>query len=147
MRLSEKLDAQAFAALEDQVFERPWSQADFVSSAETLVFSLWQEQTCAAFIFATRLLDEAELWRIACLPQYHRQGLGRILMGHLVQACREREVVRLFLEVSAHNHTALAFYRKLAFQEDGRRINYYGSGEDALLLSLSLMSGAADKAK
>ena len=51
-------------------------------------------------------------------------------------------VDRIWLEVRPSNSAARALYRGAGFIEEGRRPGYYNdTGEDALLMSLYLVSG------
>jgi ribosomal protein S18 acetylase RimI-like enzyme len=45
---------------------------------------------------------------------------------------------RLFLEVGESNEAAISLYKKNGLSEVARRRNYYGPGQDALLLSRPL---------
>ncbi|MFW5748816.1 MAG: GNAT family N-acetyltransferase [Chloroflexota bacterium] len=56
---------------------------------------------------------------IAVLPDYRRQGIGRIIMDGLTRTARGRGLTRLQLEVGAHNTPALALYDQLGYQRQG----------------------------
>lgn len=69
--------------------------------------------------------DEAEIIEIAVAGTFRAQGFGTKLLGHVIAFVRDRGGQRLFLEVAADNHPALALYHRHQFQECGRRIGYY----------------------
>jgi ribosomal-protein-alanine N-acetyltransferase len=52
---------------------------------------------------------------IAILPDYQRQGLGRLLMAHLHAVARERGAGRIRLKVYARNSAAIALYSSLGY--------------------------------
>ncbi|MCR4838895.1 MAG: GNAT family N-acetyltransferase, partial [Eubacterium sp.] len=89
--------------------------------------------------------DEAELHRIAILPEYRRHGLARKLMselllrtGHVsVEDSQVPNAKSVFLEVRAGNTAAIALYLANHFQEIDRRKNYYHNpDEDAVVMRL-----------
>ena len=69
--------------------------------------------------------DEAEIIEMAVAGMFRAQGFGTKLLGHVIAFVRDRGGQRLFLEVAADNHPALALYHRHQFQECGRRIGYY----------------------
>lgn len=93
-------------------------------------------QTLLGYALFSRVIDEAELLRIATAISARRQGVAQALLAHAQQVLAAAGVTRLFLEVRASNQPAQQLYRRLGWQPDGRRRDYYplGAGrEDALL--------------
>ena len=68
--------------------------------------------------------DEAEVLNIAVEPASRRQGIG---MALLTEVCN-RSKGFIFLEVAEYNFPAIALYRRLGWEEAGRRVGYYGQG-------------------
>jgi RimJ/RimL family protein N-acetyltransferase len=57
---------------------------------------------------------------------YRGQGIGEALLRALLDwAAREPELERVELAVFAHNERALNLYRKLGFEEEGRRLRAF----------------------
>ncbi|HUP97144.1 MAG TPA: GNAT family N-acetyltransferase [Usitatibacter sp.] len=54
-------------------------------------------------------------------PECRGQGVGRLLHRHALDVFGARGMNRIRLSVSARNHPAIAFYRKLGWQEAGAR--------------------------
>jgi ribosomal protein S18 acetylase RimI-like enzyme len=78
---------------------------------------------------------------LAVRPDARRGGTGRALVQRVLDdavACSARSVS---LEVRPENEAALALYRSLDFSQIGRRRNYYGSGEDAIIMERRLAGG------
>ncbi|MEU8650060.1 N-acetyltransferase [Streptomyces sp. NPDC048737] len=73
-------------------------------------------------------------------PPLQRQGLGRQLMTRILAHLRGRGVHLVTLSVEPRNDTAIALYRSLGFapDPDGPRPDYFGPGEDRLLMTLAL---------
>ncbi|WP_237152708.1 ribosomal protein S18-alanine N-acetyltransferase [Oryzibacter oryziterrae] len=72
--------------------------------------------------------DEAEVLTIAVHPRQRGKGLGRKLMEDAMRRLYFDRIGAVFLEVDEGNVPALALYRRLGFQEVGRRKNYYATG-------------------
>ena len=87
------------------------------------------------------VLDEAELYQIAFLPEFQGRGMAKNLLVQLCRQLKMASIMRLLLEVREHNLPAIQLYESFGFLLDGRRKGYYttASGtEDALLYSCSL---------
>lgn len=104
-----------------------------------------EEQRIAGYLIYADPSDEAELHRIAILPEYRRRGLARKLMaelllrtGHVsVEDSQVPNAKPIFLEVRAGNTAAIALYLANHFQEIDRRKNYYHNpDEDAVVMRL-----------
>lgn len=85
-------------------------------------------------------VDELHLLNITVVPAWRGRGLAVVMLDRLVNACRQRGLTQLWLEVRASNERARAVYLRYGFSEVGRRRAYYpvpqGPREDALLMSL-----------
>lgn len=71
-------------------------------------------------------------------PNLRRSGIGRVLMGSLLELCRERQAALLRLEVAVDNEPANAFYRQFGFRETGRIPGFYMGRLDALTMERKL---------
>jgi ribosomal-protein-alanine N-acetyltransferase len=93
------------------------------------------------FAVASLLPPEGELEVIAVLQAGQRLGLGRQLLGALLEKVRQAGVVALVLEVRASNAAAIGLYRTVGFHQVGSRAGYYADPvEDAVLMRLNLGS-------
>jgi ribosomal protein S18 acetylase RimI-like enzyme len=54
-------------------------------------------------------------------PNFHRRGIGRALMQHLIDHARSRGLTRLELNVRSDNEPAKGLYRALGFHHEGTR--------------------------
>ncbi|HHP7229962.1 MAG TPA: ribosomal protein S18-alanine N-acetyltransferase [Xenococcaceae cyanobacterium] len=81
------------------------------------------------------IVEEAHITLLGIHPDYHRQGLGQLLLSALFQDVVTRKLEKATLEVKTTNHPAIALYEKFGFKIAGRRKNYYPkTGEDAFIL-------------
>jgi RimJ/RimL family protein N-acetyltransferase len=70
-----------------------------------------------------------------------RRGIGSALMDEAMKWARASGVTKVELEVFPHNAPAIALYRKLGFEEEGRRRRRYligGHHVDAVLMAIRL---------
>lgn len=78
--------------------------------------------------------SDADIQTIAVSESFQGQGIGRKLLGHLVDLSVELKVTFIFLEVRDDNSAALSLYSVFGFKEISKRVNYYPDGTDALVL-------------
>lgn len=89
----------------------------------------------AGYVVAVDAADEGEILNLAVAPTGRRQGLGRALVEHILDALGERGATKVFLEVRESNAAARALYAVYGFTEVGRRREYYRRPvEDAIVL-------------
>ena len=75
--------------------------------------------------------DEVEVLNLAVDPEFRRRGVGSQLLRHI-------DSKHVFLEVRESNEAAQSLYRKLGFDEIGRREKYYDDPvEAAIVMRLS----------
>jgi ribosomal-protein-alanine N-acetyltransferase len=83
------------------------------------------------------MADEAHLVSIAVRNNYHRQGIGELLLISVIELATELKACLVTLEVRESNEGAQSLYRKYGFKEVGKRRGYYTDNrEDALLMTL-----------
>lgn len=130
------------AALEREAFPDPWAPDQVAGELALSTTRAWiaTGDRAEATAYATfRVVgEEAELVRVAVRPSGRRQGLARRLLDRALSRLAQEGVGVVFLDVREDNAPALALYRRLGFDEVGRRARYYRDGADALLLRLRL---------
>lgn len=78
--------------------------------------------------------SDADIQTIAVGESFQGQGIGRKLLGHLIDLSVVFKVTFIFLEVRNNNSAALSLYSLFGFKEISKRVNYYPDGTDALVL-------------
>ena len=126
------------ACLERACFSMPWSE-NAIAGELTNPLSLWvvavDGETVIGYVGSQSVLGEADMMNIAVSEEYRRQGIAEKLIMHLISCLQSSDVHCITLEVRASNDPAIALYRKLGFNQVGRRPNYYANPkEDALIL-------------
>jgi len=76
-----------------------------------------------------RQLGPARCHHVALLsvgvhPEFHRLGLGRAMMMHLIDHARACAILRLELYVRGDNDKAQKLYRSLGFSHEGTRVRF-----------------------
>lgn len=132
-------DLDAVARIEAASAPTPWSRQLFAGEltvSPRLRHWLVAEVDAQVVAFAGVMIldDEAHLMNIAVAPSHRRFGLGGQLLIALIDEVVDRGVRHLTLEVRVDNTAALALYRRFSLAPVGTRKDYYGPGEDALIL-------------
>lgn len=137
-------DLDAVAAVETRSYSHPWSRGNFTDSLAAGYLAEVLEDDAGAlvgYLIAMTGVDEMHLLNITVAPDCQGQGHGQVLMAALLQHARQRGLAALWLEVRESNLRARALYRRLGFEEVGRRRGYYPAAvrrEDAVVMSLAL---------
>jgi ribosomal-protein-alanine N-acetyltransferase len=142
-------NAGDLAQLHGRLFPEPWDEAGFQKllahpGSTAFLARLGQppKAEIVGFVLGQLAADEAEILTLGVRTDRQRHGIARRLVEALARAARKAEARRLHLEVGERNAPAVALYKKLGFQEAGRRKGYYqhkdGPAEDAVRLSLVL---------
>lgn len=91
------------------------------------------------FVLVREVAGDAEILTVAVHPNKQGHSLGRLLMEEALRELYARRAVSLYLEVAADNVAALRLYRRLGFDEIGRRDGYYArSGRDQAVAALTM---------
>lgn len=130
------------ARLESDIFSDAWSEQavrETFSQNQAVILGAWTEEELVGYLIFYYVLDEGEIARVAVDASCRRQGAAGKLMEELRSFCREKQIVRIMLDVRESNVPARAFYEKCGFTEDGVRKNYYEAPvENAVLMSMEL---------
>jgi len=87
-----------------------------------------------AFLVAHRVEAEWELENVVVAGAVRRRGAGTRLLNEFIAHARAKNGSGIFLEVRESNQSARGLYRKMGFEETGRRKGYYANpAEDAIL--------------
>jgi ribosomal-protein-alanine N-acetyltransferase len=140
--------AALLAALHARAFERPWSAAEVAKLLDNAaVFAVLSKGSAAqGFAMAWAAAGDAELLTVAVVPEARRKGVGAALVTAAGAAALARGATQMHLEVAEDNAPARALYRKLGYEETGRRHGYYaaeGAAVDAVLMRRTLRRPAA----
>lgn len=136
-------DVGAVAAIEQLAFSDPWSARSFREAIDqpTVYFVCARSDAgeVLGYVVAWFVVDQGEVANLAVAPSGWGSGIGRVLLDAALAEARSRGVATVYLEVRDSNERARRLYRSRAFEEIGRRRNYYRRPvEDAIVLRRTL---------
>lgn len=119
----------------------PWGysalETDILRSKKSLYFVVYHKMEPIAFLGSRLESSNIHITNIAVVPDWQSQGIGRLLIGNLVEVAKVEQVASLSLEVRVSNEKAKILYDKMGFESIRVKKNYYhGDGEDALDMHL-----------
>ena len=119
--------------------EAVWRKSFEVGARKRVVLVAEVDGSVCGFVALSSLATVAEVENIAVSEALRRRGVGQGLLTAGLEWARRTQAEAVELEVRASNQAALALYQALGFQEQGRRVAYYGDPvEDAVLMSIGL---------
>jgi ribosomal-protein-alanine N-acetyltransferase len=134
-------DVAKIAAIERICFADAWS-LDMIkteSSQQKFCALVIEEQDeTLGFIMGSVLFEDAEIYKVAILPQHRGKGLGSMAVNAFADKVKERGGERIFLEVRPSNTAALRLYQNRGFEKNRLRKRYYADGEDCLEMKKEL---------
>ena len=138
-------------AIERASFPNPWSAALFLQElrlpfSRTIVVreresgngSQPETMPLVGYLCRWFVADEMHILNVAVHPAFRRRGIAAMLLDETLHEARALRTDAVTLEVRRGNTGARRLYEALRFEEVGVRRNYYGSGEDALIMRLAL---------
>ncbi len=144
MRFFQPADTEEVYEIERESFPNPWSPYIFLqmhySNPEN--FLVVEEDGriigYAVFTIKNNPFPLGHLLNLAVKESYKRQGVGSLLLKTVLRMLEEKRTKEVYLEVNKANIAARRFYASFGFKEDRKIKNYYGTGEDAIIMRLKL---------
>ena len=133
--------------IENACFTDPWSRDSLVThlANEDCVFLAAKDKesgALAGFCGMRIAGGEAEIYTVTVLPGHRRRGIGRQMIGTLLELAAASQTESIFLEVRESNAAAVALYESFGFEIYGKRKKYYKKPvENAVLMRLDLKRG------
>lgn len=140
-------DVEQVVAIERLSFSMPWSRTAFLHEMErnpvARCLVMREAEQVVGYLCVWEIADELHVTNIAVHPDRRHQGVGRALLGWALEEARRTGVRHVALEVRPSNQEALGLYESFGFRVVGRRRGYYyDTGEDALVMEVSLAGDA-----
>lgn len=136
-------DLDAIMEIEPHIYSHPWSRGNFSDSFKSgyPAWVLVHDEKIIGYALMMMVLDEAHLLNLSIAKPYQKQGLGRLLLEHMIEMAKNQGATDMFLEVRPSNISAIALYENIGFNEMAIRRGYYpahNGREDAVLMGLAL---------
>ena len=143
-RPAQERDLPQIAAIEESTYPSPWPESFFHRCLE-VGYDIWiisSSDQVQAYAVMSIVGGVGHLMNICVHSSVRRQGLGRIMLRHLLLLLR-KQGCGLFLEVRESNRAAQSLYRDGGLEILGFRKDYYGplgAQEDAVIMAFPLDS-------
>ncbi len=130
--------AQNLEDLETAIFKDPWTKNAIIDSIKSPLFHgevlLDEKGDIIAYYGFYSIIPETHIANLAVREDKRGLGLGNVILERLLSQAIMLGNSEFTLEVRPSNEKAIALYKKYGFKVEGRRRNYYGDGEDALIM-------------
>jgi [ribosomal protein S18]-alanine N-acetyltransferase len=133
---------------EIRAYEFPWTRGNFGDCLNVSheCWVLLDDERIVGHGILAAWAGEAHVLNVCVARDRQGGGLGRVLVGHLLDRALVRGAEMVFLEVRPSNRVAIALYHSLGFNEIGVRKDYYPARtghEDAQVMALDISHSVA----
>jgi ribosomal-protein-alanine N-acetyltransferase len=142
-------DLQRIFEIERLAFPHPWSLESFrrelalpFSRLITAEADPENDGPLAGFLCRWLIAEECHILNVAVHPAMRRRGIAAQLLVEAIDEAKAKNIELVTLEVRRSNFAARDLYRKFNFEDRRLRRNYYGLGEDAIVMELTLKTDA-----
>lgn len=131
-------DLDQMMAIEVRAFTAPWLRQTYEDLVTLDSIHIWvakRGDEVVGYMLYQFWGDEVELHNITTKPEREREGIGTMLMEHMLTQAGQIGIRRIYLLVRPSNEAARALYGKYGFTVVGVRHKYYrDNSENALLM-------------
>ncbi len=137
-------DMEQILPIEDESFEFPWSESDFLACL--------RQRNCVGMVAESggKVLgfmiydlhqDRLQLLSLAIGAAYRRSGVGSQMIAKLIQKLSQQRRTTITAEIRETNLPAQLFFKSMGFRATGVLRNYYeDTAEDAIAFVYELPS-------
>lgn len=130
------------AELEKECFNTPWTEKQLEEELESeysLFLVALNDETVAGYVGCQTTIDGGYITNVAVFTNMRGKGIAQKLLFELSNKIKEKNLEFITLEVRVSNESAINLYKKMGYQEVGKRKNFYKNPkEDALLMTINL---------
>jgi ribosomal-protein-alanine N-acetyltransferase len=145
IRTMTESDVSSVVAIERAAYQFPWSEGIFRDCLRVgyVCRVVCMGDEVIAYGVMSVGAGEAHILNLCVNAHFRCRGVGKQLLGYLVDRARAAGMGEAFLEVRPSNTAAIRLYQSVGFEQVGIRRGYYqavGGREDAAVLKLALAS-------
>lgn len=144
-------DMPEVLAIESATFEFPWNEEDFVRclrQRNCIGMIAECDNRVVGFMIYELHKTKLHLLNFAVSPEYHRRGVGQMMVDKLVSKLSLQRRTRITLEVRETNLPAQLFFRHCGFRATTVLRNFYeDSPEDAYTMQFRYQPAPQELAK
>lgn len=133
--------------IEIESFATPWSKKSIEKELKSNEYAYYfvavdlPGEIVAGYGGLWHIINEGHITNIAVKPEYRRQGVATMIVEGMCGFADEKQMIGVTLEVRITNNAAISLYKKLGFEPEGIRKEYYNdTKEDALIMWKYLIS-------
>lgn len=139
IRAMTEADVPAVILVENQIYEFPWTDRNFLDSlrADYHMHCMWLDEALVGYIVMMHVVDEFHLLNLSIRADLQGLGHGKHLLQWGLSQAKLAGATGMLLEVRPSNAAAKGLYDKEGFKLIGARKNYYpahSGREDALVM-------------
>lgn len=129
--------------VENSLYDFPWTKGIFYDCMQ-VGYSCWvyqEDELIISYGVMSAGAGEAHILTLCVHPDVQRNGYGRMLLGHMLEAAKAHKAETMLLEVRTSNRAAINLYQNSGFSEVGIRAGYYpaeNGREDAIIMAFDL---------
>ena len=131
-------DLEEVVRIEKELYKTPWGLNQFKYELEenefSYMFVLENDGIVIGYYGFWVMFDEVDITKVSIRKEFQGMKLSNILMEDCFNRVNGLECVKINLEVRVDNVKAINLYKKHDFKEVCVRKDYYGKGEDALMM-------------
>lgn len=130
-------DVEAIVSLDQEVLQTNWHEklyAESIVLKDTQSLVLDHEGRLIGFLIYRNIGGDFEIIQLALNKAYQRQGLASMMIDYMIQDAQSSHIEFIYLEVEKDNLPALNLYKKYGFEAIHQRKNYYGQGQNAIVM-------------
>ena len=141
-------DLDEIIKIENELYKAPWNFKQFKYELEenefSYLFVLDNDGVIIGYYGFWVMFENVDITKVSIRKEFQGMKLSNILMDDCLKRVEALSCEKINLEVRVDNYRAINLYKKYGFEEIVVRKDYYGKGEDALILCKE-MEGDSDE--
>lgn len=142
VRSMEAKDLNEIIKIEKDLYKAPWNENQYKYELEenefSYLFVLENEGIIIGYYGFWVMFENVDITKVSIRKEFQGMKLSNILMEDCINRVKLLGCEKINLEVRVDNYRAINLYKKYDFKEVIVRKDYYGKGEDALILCKEL---------